>query len=398
MPEINPNTCPAFFLDATIDSNGSYSPCTALGGGAFKFDKDDDIKTIWINSTLENVRQRSKDGEQLPMCKRCWSEEALGLISERQYLKQDVPANLDYTSPNYYLSGPRHLNIKVSNICNLRCRTCQSIDSYLYHIEGAHYEKKNNISNTIYTKEKFKKNFTDDQLEELYQFSNNIERIELYGGEPFLDDQIPKFLLKLVNEGRAKDIDFSVSTNMTHELTDQWRKILSNFKNVIVNMSIDGIGPRFTYIRHPGNWDEAEKNIKELIAFSQQYASINLKPVITVSALNVWYINEVFEYFEQYNIIPFIIMVQWPSYYCVNVFPSTIKLEIEARLRKLNRPAILPIIGLLNSQPKIFKMYELKTPWEEFKFWTKEKDLYRKEDFISTFNELGQLLLKYNEW
>ena len=43
-------------------------------------------------------------------------------------------------------------------------------------------------------------------------------------------------------------------------------------------------------------------------------------------------------------------------------------------------------------------MYELKTPWEEFKFWTKEKDLYRKEDFISTFNELGQLLLKYNEW
>ena len=103
-------------------------------------------------------------------------------------------------------------------------------------------------------------------------------------------------------------------------------------------------------------------------------------------------------YFEQYNIIPFIIMVQWPSYYCVNVFPSTIKLEIEARLRKLNRPAILPIIGLLNSQPKIFKMYELKTPWEEFKFWTKEKDLYRKEDFISTFNELGQLLLKYNEW
>ena len=177
----------------------------------------------------------------------------------------------------------------------------------MYHIEGAHYEKKNNISNTIYTKEKFKKNFTDDQLEELYQFSNNIERIELYGGEPFLDDQIPKFLLKLVNEGRAKDIDFSVSTNMTHELTDQWRKILSNFKNVIVNMSIDGIGPRFTYIRHPGNWDEAEKNIKELIAFSQQYASINLKPVITVSALNVWYINEVFEYFEQYNIIPFII-------------------------------------------------------------------------------------------
>jgi len=37
MQKIHDNTCPAFFNDATIDPSGSYSPCTALGGGAFKF-------------------------------------------------------------------------------------------------------------------------------------------------------------------------------------------------------------------------------------------------------------------------------------------------------------------------------------------------------------------------
>jgi hypothetical protein len=38
------------------------------------------------------------------------------------------------------------------------------------------------------------------------------------------------------------------------------------------------------------------------------------------------------------------------------------------------------------------------TPWQEFKFWTKEKDLYRKENFIETFDGIGSLLVEYGEW
>jgi len=222
---IHENTCPAFFLDATIDPAGSYSPCTALGGGAFKF-PNTTFKTIWLSDEVELARGRSAAGEKLEMCNRCWSEEQLGHTSERLYLKQDLPEGLDYTDPGYYRRGPRHLNIKVSNICNLRCRTCQSYDSYLYHIEGEHYEKKNNIKNTPYTAEMFKKHFTDEQLDELYDFADNLERIELYGGEPFLDDQVPKFLLRLVKSKLSKNIDLFVSTNATHELTDTWRTIL----------------------------------------------------------------------------------------------------------------------------------------------------------------------------
>ena len=172
---INSNACPAFYLDATIDPTGSYSPCTALGGGSFKFDQT--FKLTWADPALEDVRQRSQQGEQLKMCSRCWSEEKLGFTSERQYLIKDLPTGLDYTDKNYYMSGPRHLNIKVSNICNLRCRTCQSKDSYLYHIEGEYYEKKNNISHTAYTIDKFKKHFSDSQLDELFEFSGNLERI-----------------------------------------------------------------------------------------------------------------------------------------------------------------------------------------------------------------------------
>ena len=392
---IHPNTCPAFFLDATIDPAGAYSPCTALGGGVFNFGSQP-FKTTWLSPELTDIRQRSAAGEQLTMCRRCWSEEKLGLTSERQYLIADVPPGINYTDKNYYMAGPRHLNIKVSNICNLRCRTCQSRDSYLYHIEGAHYEKKNNLTRTWYTMEKFKKHFTEAQLDELFDLSPGLERIELYGGEPFLDDQIPKFLIQLVDAGLSKNIDLSVSTNATHKLTDVWQKILTNFKQVMINTSIDGIGSKFTYMRHPGDWEDAKKNLDSFFNLEYANSNITVQPVITVSALNIWNIQDVFDYFAVYKVEPFIIMVQWPNYYCVNVLPDSIKPVLTQRLTQYNNPNFTGLINLLNTSPR--KVNAKLTPWEEFKFWTQEKDEYRNESFIETFEEFGQQLIELGEW
>jgi len=397
MPKINKNTCPAFFLDATIDPAGSYSPCTALGGGAFNFG-DQTFKLTWQDPTLADARQRSLNGEKLDMCRRCWSEEELGFTSERQYLIKDVPIGLDYAEPDYYMSGPRHLNIKVSNICNLRCRTCQSKDSYLYHIEGEYYEKKNNLSRTAYTIEKFKKHFTDVQLDELFEFSTNLERIELYGGEPFLDDQVPKYLLRLVDAGLSKNIDLSVSTNATHELSETWRRILTNFKNVIINVSIDGIDNKFTYMRHPGKWLDAQNNINEFFKLKNPGNNINVVPVVTVSALNVWNVHDVFEYFTAYGVEPFIILVQWPQYYCVNVLPNSIKPTVEKHLRSFDNSIFDAIINLMYTEPKTYRKDSTLTPWEEFKFWTREKDAYRNESFTDTFEVIGEILIENKEW
>ena len=391
MNNTDQNTCPAFYLDATIDSNGSYSPCTALGGGTFKFTKQP-FKTTWLSPVLEDARMRSKAGEKLNMCKRCWSEEQLGLTSERKYLIADVPEGLNYTDPTYYAAGPRHLNIKVSNICNLRCRTCQSYDSYLYHIEGEHYEKKNNLKNTYYTAEKIKKHFTDEQLDELFELANNLERIELYGGEPFLDTQVPKFLTRLVDSGISHQIDLSVSTNATHELTDTWHNIFTNFKQVVINVSIDGIDDKFTYMRYPGNWNSVQKNLNVFFDLEHSNKTITVQPVITVSALNVWNVQDVFDYFLPYNVEPFIILVQWPKYYCVNIFPESIKPLIANRLQQYNNTKFDPIINLLNTVP------DNLTYWDQFKFWTREKDTYRNEKFTETFKEISNHLIMANEW
>jgi sulfatase maturation enzyme AslB (radical SAM superfamily) len=196
----------------------------------------------------------------------------------------------------------------------------------------------------------------------------------------------------------SKNIDLFVSTNATHKLTDTWRKILTNFNNVIINTSIDGISDRFTYMRHPGKWSDAEENIKSFFELQQTNSNINVVPVITVSALNVYYVPEVFDYFKQYNVEPFIIMVQWPQYYCVNVIPDSVKPYIVKRFVEYNNPKFEPILNLMNTEPKTYQPNSKRSPWEEFKFWTRAKDEYRNEDFLMTFKEIGSIIVDHKEW
>jgi len=408
MHKFSKNTCPAFYVDATVDPAGSYSPCTALGGGAYKF-PNKTFKEIWASPELEDARQRSANGEQLDMCRRCWSEEELGYRSERvnQLSKLSL---LDFVNTDY-TKGPKNLNIKVSNICNLRCRTCQSYDSYLYHLEGKFYEEKHGLSNTIYTREKFKKHFTDQQLDDLYNYVDNLEKIELYGGEPLLDDMVPKLLTRIVESGKARNIDLKISTNCTHTLTETWRNILLGFKNVTINISLDAVGKKITYMRHPADWKIVYNNLHDFISLEKQSNySVSIVPVICVSAINVWDFHEVFEQFVKFKlfndieITPFVILVQWPSYYCVNVIPDTIKPivkeHLESKAELIGKHNVTSIVKLLETKSKLFDESQLNvdTPWEEFKFWTKEKDLYRNEDYVTIFPEYGKILTDHGVW
>jgi hypothetical protein len=71
---------------------------------------------------------------------------------------------------------------------------------------------------------------------------------------------------------------------------------------------------------------------------------------------------------------------------------------VEQRLKSFNNSKFDALIKLIYTEPTKFSNFKDITPWDEFKFWTKEKDMYRNENFINTFNEIGKLLLEKNEW
>jgi len=78
------------------------------------------------------------------------------------------------------------------------------------------------------------------------------------GGEPFLNPFIDDFLKEIKNNA-----ELSFNTNGT-TLKDSTLELLQNRPNLIVNISIDGIGQHNDYIRNGSRWDDIETNVKKL--------------------------------------------------------------------------------------------------------------------------------------
>lgn len=401
------NLCLTPFIFATIDPAGNQSPCPTLGGNLWNFGNMP-LKERWHTVELHNFRGRMLNNEQLhDTCNRCWSEEAVGGYSlrtevwnpcndptgtETKLFNTEITPR-DAINAEFYKKGPMQLVMKVNNICNLRCRSCNSIDSYLYKIEGERYAKKYNVPAYFYTTGPDKVEWTDEQLNEIFNFSENLVKLELYGGEPLLDKQTPKLLKKLAVSKRSKHIDLNISTNTTVRPDYKWIYTVSQFRWFNLNMSIDGLGKHFEYIRHPGKWDQVEQNIywfhTELRRYLDKRQLFTLLPSVTVSILNIYYLPELLTWFkDNLGLDAHLNIATNPHWYNIKNLPSDVKQAVVKKYKQYNIEQLEPILGFMENGQQ-----DLES-WEEFKFWTRAKDEYRKESFAETFPEFYEIIKK----
>jgi radical SAM protein with 4Fe4S-binding SPASM domain len=366
---IGRNFCLAPFTQITYSPLGSASPCPYLGGQAWKFG-DMPLGDIWASQELEDLRTAFHANEKNPTCTRCWREEDQGKQSARKlnlvnYRYRD---NLLGVVDTGYRLGPQQINLRVGNLCNLRCRTCFSISSVTYAVEGRHYELKNDLDTTVYTRYPDVFEFSDKQIDEIFAISGNLKRLEFYGGEPLLDKPTMRLLQLLIDSGQSQDITLFYNTNCITKPTKKHVELWQHFKNLEFNLSIDGIGEQFTYIRHPGNWETALENLDYIRNQIPALCNIPVSAfaICTVSTFNVFYLPEIIAEFARLQLDWFLNIV-------------TIKDQTE----------ITPIINILNTEGD-------PAQWAQFKFWTQEKDEYRGETFKNTFPELHGIITTYD--
>lgn len=376
-----PNICHAPFTHFTMDANLNASPCPALGGSIWNF-KGQKLSEVWNSDTIENFRKHMLSNGKHKQCKRCWDEEQVGYESER------LKTNKQGHTLENYKQGPVQLALKISNVCNLRCRSCNSIDSVTLSVEGKKYAKNPEWKNNFYYRETKRKEFTDQQIEEIVEWSSNLKKLELYGGEPLLDPQTFNLLKKLVNTGRANQIQINLSTNITHRISAENIDILKQFNHVNINLSIDGWGKRFEYLRHPGNWQEVYTNIywfKQL--YNSKIINLDILPVCTVTAMNVYYIGELADnLYYKFNLKPYYILSTFPRYYSIMNIPKNIGHKIVAHLDKHT-------ITDLSAIKKACITPANNTEWEKFWRWNNMVDAYREQKFSEVFPEYYKILI-----
>jgi hypothetical protein len=265
------NFCIAPFQSTRQNAYGKNSPC-AFGAGEWDHSQLTP-KQRWNSAELNQLRYQFIQDQRPVECHRCWSEEDAGKISLRQRQYEYFPNDYDHFIKNgKWLNGPKTVVFKSSNICNLACRSCGGWDSNTFADEGQHYAKvyhTKSASGRLHNRYIPLRSPKHTDFMQFIEISQNIEKIDFFGGEPFLNITQLDLLEHLAKSGASKNITLFYSTNCTNYPTERLKQAWNQFKKIEISVSIDGTQERFEYMRWPGKWQRCLEVLDHLHNLNQ---------------------------------------------------------------------------------------------------------------------------------
>jgi MoaA/NifB/PqqE/SkfB family radical SAM enzyme len=354
-----------------------------------KYDlKQHTLEEIYHSRYMQLLRRDFLYGNKPETCSRCWDEEAAGRTSKRINSKirlKDYADQIDFNDLN-----PDKLwfiDLKLGNICNLKCRICGSWSSSKWAKEEIDYvpELENRKEHLAY------KFLTDGAWprenpqfwDNLRTLLPNIKYFEFTGGEPFLIEQHFELLRFAVDNNYSKNIEIHYNTNGT-VLPDDYR-LWQHFKHVEVAFSIDNIGKRFEYERYGAKWEEVERNLWQFAELRNAKFSTQL--CLTVNVQNVYYLPEICRWIEdQIFDHVYFNMLHDPWHMCISRMTLAAQELVINRLEGYefhpkHRAEIMRIVQFIKNGSG--------SDGQEFLRKMQTTDQYREQNFLDTHKEIA---------
>lgn len=309
--------------------------------------QDQTLEQIWNNDTMQRIRRQVLNGERPAECAPCFSLEDQGVESLRQrHINGIIPEARINLYPNTLLQEimPFELptmEIKLNNLCNLKCRMCNPMDSTSWNdweeVEEFYKKEDNYLVEKVITLNLKKKPFldsfvdTDNWWKSFEKLLPYFRRVEFAGGEPLMDPTHYKILDMLAPYGDNIEIKYATNLSMlgkgNRTIWEYWPK----FKSVAVNVSIDGIGDSFEYVRGNSSWTELIGNIKQI----QIVPNISrIVGAVAVQVSNILILDQMIELFlDDLGIVFYTNMVNYPNVLSAQVLPVKLKELAIERLR-----------------------------------------------------------------
>jgi MoaA/NifB/PqqE/SkfB family radical SAM enzyme len=378
---------------------GTARPCclareeiTKIDGSKFDLNKDN-LETIYHSEYMQNLRQQFRNGGKPETCKLCWDEEEAGRTSKRIHSRirlKELYGQIDWENDN-----PNQLwflDLKLGNICNLKCRICGSWSSSKWAAEELDYmpkdfDRKQHIAYQWLRQGAWPRNQGTNFWENLKTLLPNIKYLEFTGGEPWLIQEHFDLLTYAYNQGFSKNIDLHYNTNGTQAITPHV-DLFSNFGRVDIAFSVDNVGKRFEYERHGANWEEVNKNIDFTHEAKKSYKNLTTQLCFTVNIQNVFYLDELLDWAETkgFNDIYFN-MLHSPEHMSIR------NLTVDAQKLILNKLETTPwkSIKYQREIENIIKFIKngAGSDGKEFLERMKLADVYRKQNFKNTHPEIA---------
>ena len=288
---------------------------------------------------MRTLRQEFLDGKQPETCRKCWREERSGRTSKRMHTIDRLKHMLPDQAWTADAKPLMFLDLKLGNICNLKCRICGSWSSSqfateeLAHMDLAPGQSKKDTFHYQMLRQGAWPKENPVFWRELAGVADQIRYLEFTGGEPFLIAEHFDLLQRLVDQGLAHKIEIHYNTNGT-----QWPEaaeaVWQHFRHVEIAVSIDDVGARFEYQRTGARWTEVLINLDRLRSLRSRRTNISLQVCATVNVFNVCYLEELSHWIDQQN-FDFVYwnMMHEAYYFSISTLPESAKRTITQRLQ-----------------------------------------------------------------
>ena len=318
--------------DEILDNNGNKFELSTA-----------DFADIQNSDHMRGLREQFLAGQKPQTCRKCWNEERGGRTSKRMHTLDRLKHSIADTEWTADAKPLMFLDLKLGNICNLKCRICGSWSSSQFATEEINQlpreqQKSSHAYQMLRAGAWPREN--SQFWQQIDSVLTDIRYIEFTGGEPFMIDEHFDMLQGIVDRGIAHQVEIHYNTNGT-QWPDRGEAIWQHFKTVEIAFSIDDIGERFEYQRSNANWQEVCANLDRFRDLKECHKNIVLQVCTTVNVFNVHYLDQVAQWIdknkESFNFVYWNMMHDaW--YFSIATLPDTAKAAITKHLRSADVP------------------------------------------------------------
>ncbi len=363
--------CAIPWMHLEIKNNGSITPCCVTNGVSLGNINSTTMDDAFSSDYMKSLRRRFLAGDKPNECNNCWNNEKRGLSSTRKHITKMLKKSFVLER----LEDPKvtRIDIKFNNACNFKCRICSPENSSLI---AAEQKKFLNIPINPQPNWSESDNFVKDMTNKLPY----LENIDMYGGEPFLIKKFSTILKTAVEQGYAKNIRLHYNSNGSiwpSEFLPYW----PHFKEIDLHFSIDAIGKRFN-LQRGESWDRVEENILRIKNLKLPNLTISLMP--TISIMNVYYLNEVYDWAVKHNFRLFANNLNYPQEFKLNNLTKQAQDLIVQKFNNHPWGEIQNVVKLIKSLPASSgESFVKKIQWF---------DSIRQENFAKSHSEIAEAM------
>jgi MoaA/NifB/PqqE/SkfB family radical SAM enzyme len=345
---------------------------------------------------MKSLRTSMLNDVPSKICEFCYKHEEASPHSFRQYSKEHFGKYFDEIVPTTESDGTvsdfkmRYFDIRFSNICNFKCRTCGAEFSSQWAKEMRdNHDPKHPI--VIHADPKGK------LLEEVLIHIDHIDLAYFAGGEPLITDEHYTILEEMIRKNRT-DIILRYNTNASnikyknHDVVKLWK----HFKKIELSCSIDHYGERAEWLRKGTDWGKVESNLKTF----RELEGVSFQINTVFSLFNYYTITDFYNYLISKDIIKgddwhhTLYLTVNPSYYSATSTPKILKqLSADKANNWIHKnQGAFPVLAQLLTGAIQFadKSHTWTDNKERFFQHVLSTDRIRKEGFFNVFPELNK--------